>query len=130
MRPLRALFFIACLSAVTGIGCRDDPDSSQQSAQRAWQLAERAQDEARQAARLRDIDRARCDREKSELSGEQSSLKGLAFLLVLFVIVALCWLGLEVRRRKTWVHVAHKVAGVAQSERTDLPSDRNRPRRS
>lgn len=118
MRILRALNFIVCLAAVIGIGCRDDPDSSEESARRAWQVVERAQDEAHQANRLRDVDRAKCERDKSELAGENASLTGLSFFLVLLAIAVLYWLAVEVRRRRTWTHVAHNIAGVPEPNRS------------
>lgn len=118
MRLFRALILILCLAVVPSLSCRDDPDPSQESARRAWQVAERSQDEARQANRLRDVDRAKCERDKGELASENSSLSGLSFLLVLLAIVVMCWLAVEVRRRRTWTHVAHKIAGVDRSDRS------------
>ena len=130
MRSFRALTFTVCLVAVTGPGCRDEPESSEEAARRAWQVAERAQDEARQANRLRDVDRAKCERDKGELSSENSSLAGLSFLLVLLAVVVLYWLAMEVRRRRTWAHVAHQIAGVPESKRSAPHFDSKKSRRN
>ncbi len=127
MRQIRALIAVSILSALLCPGCREPPDPpSKEAVDMAWQRAdqavvsaERARNEARQATRLRDIDRLRCEAERDELASQASVLRGVTLALSLLLLVVLPWLAVEVRRRRMWTHLAKQVASTEVIQ--DLP---------
>ena len=127
MRQIRALIAVSILSALSSAGCREPPDPpSKEAVDMAWQRAdqavvsaERARNEARQAARLRDIDRMRCEAERDELASQASVLRGVTLALSLLLLVVLPWLAVEVRRRRMWTHLAKQMASTEVIQ--DLP---------
>ncbi len=127
MRQIRALIAVSILSALSSPGCREPPDPpSKEAVDMAWQRAdqavvsaERARNEARQATRLRDIDRLRCEAERDELASQASVLRGVTLALSLLLLVVLPWLAVEVRRRRMWTHLAKQMASTEVIQ--DLP---------
>ncbi len=127
MRPCRALMFSMVLCALPWTGCREPPaPPSKEAVDMAWQRAdqavvsaERARNEARQATRLRDIDRLRCEAERDELASQASVLRGVTVALSLLLLVVLPWLAVEVRRRRMWTHLAKQVASTELNQ--DIP---------
>ena len=124
MRRFRVVIVVLMVSVSSSPGCREPPDPpSQEAVDMAWQRAdqavvsaERARNEARQAGRLRDIDRLRAEAERDELASQVSVLRGVALALCLLLLVALPWLAVEVRRRRMWAYLARQVAGPAAIE--------------
>lgn len=124
MRRFRVVIVVFMVSVSSCPGCREPPDPpSQEAVDMAWHRAdqavvsaERARNEARQAGRLRDIDRLRAEAERDELAGQVSVLRGVSLALCLLLLVALPWLAVEVRRRRMWAHLAKQVAGPATIE--------------
>lgn len=103
--PSRVLAWLAMHAALLTAGCRDAP--SQESVEQAWkradqavaQVAEAAQ-QARHAARLRDIDRLRGQAESAELLGQVATLRGVTAGLTLALLALTVWLATEIRRRR------------------------------
>lgn len=93
MGRFRVVIVLSIFFMLSCPGCREPPDPpSKEAVDMAWQRAdqavvsaERARNEARQAGRLRDIDRLRNESERDKLAGQVSVLGGftLAFLKVL-----------------------------------------------
>ena len=118
MRRFRVVIVVFMVSVSSCPGCREPPDPpSQEAVDMAWQRAdqavvsaEQARNEARQAVRLRDIDRLRAEAERDELASQVSVLRGVALSLSLLFLVTLPWLAVEVRRRRMWTHLAKQVA--------------------
>lgn len=129
MRGVTFFLFAPAAIVILG-GCREPPNPpSQESLDMAWQRtdqavvsAERARNEARQATRLRDIDRLRYEAERDEIAGQLSVLRGITLAESLLLLAVLPWLAVEVRRRRMWAHLAQQIAAPTGTSKPTVRS--------
>ena len=96
---------VPLLLAAFFIGCREPPTPpSQQSVDQAWQRTDHAaqqvadaEQQTRNARRLRDIDRMRFQAQSVELRERLAVTQGLLAALTAALLATMLWLGLEIR---------------------------------
>ena len=106
MRPHPLCILLAVTMVV---GCREPPTPpSQKAVDRSWKRTEQAvrkaaeaEQQVRQARRLRDIDRMRYQSEALESKEQATVLRGWLIGLTLVLLAVMLWLGIEIRRRRT-----------------------------
>lgn len=117
---MRMLFVCALVAPTFSCGCREPPEPPSQAAvEAAWQRADRASEEAlaaredaKHAARLRDIDRMRHAAEEDSFLTQLTTLRGFLFSLGVTLFAALIWLAIEIRRRRIASAVSSRVISL------------------
>ena len=105
--------YLFLLIILVTIGCRDEPphpnqqaiDRAEKHADESTQQLDIARQEAKHQQRLRDLDKMTFDSQMNEIQSASSLWKGWIFSLSLMLLIALAWLGREIRLRRVLAHI-------------------------